>query len=216
MQLLTRLKREDRITGYPVDLRSRKPKPKHEEVTREIIDSAHREIPVSADGLVVSSKLAEILGARLGDLVRVEVLEDGVVREPRAVLEEFGTRIPDDMKIRVHDSTADMRYLVLPMRPAGTEGMSEEALAEWEEIPVRNLLLRESVGLVAVVLYLGVLPMVMAMTIFRKFFMRMGFLRYMVFANLVLFMACLPIKMVLRWSLNLKYIVAIPEWFFNI
>ncbi|MBS0265599.1 MAG: hypothetical protein JSS02_26940 [Planctomycetes bacterium] len=78
------------------------------------------------------------------------------------------------------------------------------------------ILLRESVGLVAVVLYLGVLPMVMAMTVFRKFFMRMGFLRYMVFANLVLFMACLPIKMVLRWSLNLKYIVAIPEWFFNI
>jgi hypothetical protein len=78
------------------------------------------------------------------------------------------------------------------------------------------ILLRESVGLVAVALYLGVLPMVMAMTVFRKFFLRMGFLRYMVFANLVLFMACLPIKMVLRWSLNLKYIVAIPEWFFNI
>lgn len=78
------------------------------------------------------------------------------------------------------------------------------------------ILLRESVGLLLVSLYLLVLPMVMAMTIFRKFFMRMGFIRYMVFANLVLFMACLPIKMVLRWSLNLKYIVAIPEWFFNI
>ena len=42
------------------------------------------------------------------------------------------------------------------------------------------------------------------------------FIRYMVFANLVLFMACLPIKMILRWTVNLKYIVAIPEWFFNI
>jgi len=51
------------------------------------------------------------------------------VREPRSVLAEFGTRIADDVEVRVHDSTADMRYLVLPMRPAGTEGMSAEALA---------------------------------------------------------------------------------------
>ena len=52
-----------------------------------------------------------------------------MVREPRAVLAEFGLRIPEDMQIRVHDSTADMRYIVLPMRPAGTEGWSEERLA---------------------------------------------------------------------------------------
>jgi nitrile hydratase alpha subunit len=52
-----------------------------------------------------------------------------VVREPRAVLAEFGTALPDEVEIRVHDSTADMRYLVLPERPAGTEGWSEERLA---------------------------------------------------------------------------------------
>jgi nitrile hydratase len=52
-----------------------------------------------------------------------------VVREPRAVLAEFGLIVPDDVAIRVHDSTADMRYMVLPMRPAGTEGWSEERLA---------------------------------------------------------------------------------------
>jgi nitrile hydratase subunit alpha len=52
-----------------------------------------------------------------------------VVREPRAVLAEFGTKIPRRVQIRVHDSTADMRYLVLPMRPKGTEGWSEERLA---------------------------------------------------------------------------------------
>jgi nitrile hydratase subunit alpha len=52
-----------------------------------------------------------------------------VVREPRAVLAEFGTRVPDEVAIRVHDSTADMRYLVLPLRPAGTEGWSEQRLA---------------------------------------------------------------------------------------
>ena len=52
-----------------------------------------------------------------------------MVKEPRKVLEEFGLRIENEKAIRVHDSTADMRYLVLPMRPAGTEGWSEERLA---------------------------------------------------------------------------------------
>jgi nitrile hydratase subunit alpha len=52
------------------------------------------------------------------------------VREPRAVLREFGTELPPGMAVRVHDSTADMRYLVLPERPAGTEGWSEEQLAQ--------------------------------------------------------------------------------------
>jgi nitrile hydratase alpha subunit len=52
-----------------------------------------------------------------------------VVREPRAVLKEFGTVIAENVSIRVHDSNADMRYVVVPMRPAGTEGWSEEQLA---------------------------------------------------------------------------------------
>jgi nitrile hydratase len=52
-----------------------------------------------------------------------------MVREPRAVLAEFGLSIPGTVQIRVHDSTADMRYLVLPMRPKGTDGWSEERLA---------------------------------------------------------------------------------------
>ncbi len=52
------------------------------------------------------------------------------VREPRQVLAEFGTTLPDDVEVRVHDSTADLRYMVLPARPAGTEGWDEDALAE--------------------------------------------------------------------------------------
>jgi nitrile hydratase subunit alpha len=52
-----------------------------------------------------------------------------MVREPRSVLREFGVTVPDSVSVRVHDSTADMRYLVLPMRPSGTEGWSEEQLA---------------------------------------------------------------------------------------
>jgi nitrile hydratase len=51
-----------------------------------------------------------------------------VVRDPRAVLTEFGTGIAPEREVRVHDSTADMRYLVLPMRPKGTEGWSADQL----------------------------------------------------------------------------------------
>jgi nitrile hydratase alpha subunit len=51
------------------------------------------------------------------------------VRWPRALLAEFGTTIPDHVAIHVHDSNANMRYLVLPMRPAGTDGWTEEQLA---------------------------------------------------------------------------------------
>jgi nitrile hydratase alpha subunit len=52
-----------------------------------------------------------------------------VVREPRAVLAEFGTVIPDHVSVRVHDSNADMRYVVVPMRPESTAGWSEAELA---------------------------------------------------------------------------------------
>ena len=52
------------------------------------------------------------------------------VREPRAVLAEFGVRLPEGVAVRVHDSTADLRYLVLPRRPEGTEGWDEARLAE--------------------------------------------------------------------------------------
>jgi len=52
------------------------------------------------------------------------------VLDPRGVLREFGTIIGDEVEVRVWDSTAELRYLVLPERPAGTEGLSEEQLAE--------------------------------------------------------------------------------------
>ena len=57
------------------------------------------------------------------------------VREPRSVLAEFGTILPNDTEIRVHDSTADMRYLVLPMRPEGTDGM---CAADLEKLVTRD------------------------------------------------------------------------------
>ena len=63
------------------------------------------------------------------DWYKARAYRSRAVREPRAVLAEFGTRIPESVEIRVHDSTADLRYLVLPLRPAGTEGLDEAALA---------------------------------------------------------------------------------------
>jgi nitrile hydratase len=51
------------------------------------------------------------------------------VADPRGVLKEFGTELGEDVQLRVWDSTSEMRYLVLPERPAGTDGWSEEQLA---------------------------------------------------------------------------------------
>ena len=51
------------------------------------------------------------------------------MREPRAVLGEFGLELPANVDVVVHDSTAELRYMVVPARPAGTEGWSEEQLA---------------------------------------------------------------------------------------
>ncbi|MGC4003472.1 MAG: hypothetical protein QM811_10180 [Pirellulales bacterium] len=63
--------------------------------------------------------------------------------------------------------------------------------------------------------YFILLPPLLAVTVLRKFFVKMGFVRYMLMANLLCFMMSLPIKMVLRWIVNLKYIISIPEWFLN-
>jgi nitrile hydratase alpha subunit len=52
------------------------------------------------------------------------------VNDPRGVMREFGLEVPDHVEVRVHDSTADIRYLVIPLRPEGTEGLSEAELAK--------------------------------------------------------------------------------------
>ena len=63
------------------------------------------------------------------DWYKTRAYRSRTVREPRAVLGEFGLELAEDVRVQVHDSTADMRYLVLPRRPDGTEGWSAEALA---------------------------------------------------------------------------------------
>jgi hypothetical protein len=74
---------------------------------------------------------------------------------------------------------------------------------------------REIPGFVVIFAYLFLLPPLMA-RLMKGFFLRMGFLRFFLLVNLLQFMAALPIKMILRWTINLKYIVYIPEYFFNI
>jgi len=63
------------------------------------------------------------------DWYKARAYRSRVVREPRAVLAEFGLVLPDQVRIEVHDSTAELRYMVLPMRPEGTEDMDDAALA---------------------------------------------------------------------------------------
>jgi hypothetical protein len=77
------------------------------------------------------------------------------------------------------------------------------------------ILVREAPGILLVIGYFIALPPLLAVTVFRGFYQRMGFIRYMVMANLLLFMMSLPIKMVLRWVFNLKYLITIPEYFLN-
>ena len=94
----------------------------------------------------------------------------------------------------------------LPKAPEGSGGLTQ----------FLYILLRESPGIIAVLAYFMFLPPLMATTkFFRGMFVKMGFLRFMLLANLLLLMASLPLKMVLRWVFVLKYIISIPEYFLN-
>jgi Cytochrome b(C-terminal)/b6/petD len=75
---------------------------------------------------------------------------------------------------------------------------------------------REIFGLALCGFYLGAVPLVLSKTLLRRFFEKMGIVRYLIGVNLLLIMLALPIKMYLRWIFNLKYIVNIPEFAFNI
>lgn len=110
--------------------------------------------------------------------------------------------------------------------PLNNENLSEKFWLKLLHMPLEDFkvrfgnffgpIIRELPGIVAVLLYLFALPPLLARTAMRPFFLRMGFIRFIVLVTLMQFMAALPIKMVLRWIINLKYIVAIPEIFFNI
>jgi Cytochrome b(C-terminal)/b6/petD len=107
----------------------------------------------------------------------------------------------------------DVHYLL----PLNNVNLSEFIFVKWFKTGLPQFwLLRELPGIILVILYFMVTPLVFAKTWFRKFFLSMGAVRFQIMMFLLLCMFSLPIKMVLRWTMNLKYIVAIPEYFFNI
>ncbi len=93
----------------------------------------------------------------------------------------------------------------LPRPPQGAGALTQ----------VGYILLREAPGLLIMGAYLVILPPLLAVTVFRGTFKKMGFIRYMVMMNLMLLMLTLPLKMILRWTVNLKYIISIPEFSLN-
>lgn len=80
----------------------------------------------------------------------------------------------------------------------------------------KNILLREMGGFLLLIFYFGLGPLILAKTFFKDLHARLGTLKYTLFTVLLLMAAGLPIKMFLRWAFNIKYIIAIPEFFFNI
>jgi len=95
--------------------------------------------------------------------------------------------------------------------------LSEYVWVKWAGIGLpKSMLLREIPGILATLFYIVVLPGLLARTWLKKYFEKLGPWRYGVFVMLLLLQIALPIKMALRWLFNLKYIVAMPEIFFNI
>jgi hypothetical protein len=107
----------------------------------------------------------------------------------------------------------DPHYLL----PLNNVNLSEFIYVKWfgAGLP-SNWFLREVPGIILVLLYFVITPLIFAKIWFKRFFLSMGAVRFQIMMFLLLCMFSLPIKMVLRWTVNLKYIVAIPEYFFNI
>ena len=149
---------EDAIAGAMAAMRARGPERGAAVVARAWLDPAYK-ARVLADGSAAAEELGfEVPGLRLivventpethnvivctlcycyprmllglpPEWYKSRPYRSRVVREPRKVLAEFGLKVPPKVAIRVHDSNADMRYMVLPLRPAGTEGWRESQLA---------------------------------------------------------------------------------------
>ena len=101
--------------------------------------------------------------------------------------------------------------------PMVNVNLSELIWVKWLGVGLpQNFFVREVFGFVILGLYFGVIPLLLAKTVFKKLYTEMGMIRYSLFIIFLLVFVSLPIKMYLRWLFNLKYIIAIPEYFFNI
>lgn len=95
--------------------------------------------------------------------------------------------------------------------------LSELIYMVWQHKPLpSNIFLREMWGFIVLFVYLGLIPLALSKTLMNKVYERLGPLRYSIFIIFLLLAISLPIKMYLRWAFNIKYIIAIPEFFFNI
>jgi hypothetical protein len=107
----------------------------------------------------------------------------------------------------------DVNYLV----PLNNINVSEIFWIKWLKTAMPSFWgIRELPGIALIALYMVALPPLLAKTVLRRFYEKMGTIRFLIGVNLLLIMIALPIKMYLRWIFNLKYIVAIPEFSFNI
>ncbi|MFN0241530.1 MAG: hypothetical protein ACKVWV_01430 [Planctomycetota bacterium] len=103
------------------------------------------------------------------------------------------------------------------LEPAVNVDFSEYFWIRWLDQPrPESILLREAPGLISLLVFFVVLPPLLGKTFFRKMAADLGPIRFNVLMHLFLWFALVPIKMVLRWTVNLKYIVGIPEFFFNV
>lgn len=108
-------------------------------------------------------------------------------------------------------------WSITKVEPLVNVNLSEFVYVKWLGTGLPKFwLTREILGIVLVVGYFAVLPLLFAKTFLRKLYMSLGLFRYNIMMFLMLAMMSMPIKMVLRWAFNLKYIIAIPEYFFNI
>jgi hypothetical protein len=103
------------------------------------------------------------------------------------------------------------------LEPALNVNLSQFFWTKWLDQPrPDSILLREAPGLIGIGAYFVLLPPLLGRTVFRRMATSMGTMRFMIMAHFFLWFALVPIKMVLRWTVNLKYFVGIPEYFFNI
>ena len=103
------------------------------------------------------------------------------------------------------------------VEPLVNVNLSEFVWVRWLNTRLPDaILLREAPGFALLIGYFVIMPGLLAKTVFKKLFNQMGFARYSVMVMLLMFMAMLPMKMLLRWTVNMKYLIAIPEYFFNI
>jgi len=103
------------------------------------------------------------------------------------------------------------------LEPAVNVNLSEYFWIQWLGRPrPDNIVLRELPGLVALGAWFGMLPPLLARTLFKRAFAELGPVRYQIMMHLFLWFCLVPLKMVLRWTVNLKYVVGIPEYFFNV